>query len=80
MELLHFINGKEEEEELILMKGGKIDSHEERLVSVAIKELRNVKYDYVVVNVEGRLDDVVNRLESIIDAEKCKVRPMIFET
>ncbi|KAJ4884883.1 hypothetical protein Rs2_34976 [Raphanus sativus] len=79
-EILRFIDWEEVEEETrMLIKGGRIDSQEERLVRVATRQLRCVNYDYVVVSVEGRLEDAVNGLESIIDSEKCKVFPWVFE-
>lgn len=56
------------------------ESHEELLVRVATarEEIRHVKdFDYVVVNAKGKLEDSVKRVESIIDAEKSKVRQRI---
>ncbi|XP_010486109.1 PREDICTED: guanylate kinase 3, chloroplastic [Camelina sativa] len=58
----------------------KTESQEELLVRVATarEEVRHLKnFDYVVVNAKGRLDDAVNRVESIIDAEKSKVHQRI---
>jgi guanylate kinase len=37
-----------------------------------VKHVRD--FDYVVVNGEGKLDSAVKLVESIIDAEKAKVR------
>ncbi|XP_050218452.1 guanylate kinase 3, chloroplastic [Mercurialis annua] len=44
-------------------------------VSTAREEIKHVKnFDYVVVNGQGKLDSAVKLMESIIDAEKAKVR------
>ncbi|KAF9614571.1 hypothetical protein IFM89_019318 [Coptis chinensis] len=43
-------------------------------ISTARQEVKHVKdFDYVVVNAEGKLDNAVKLVESIIDAEKAKV-------
>lgn len=57
--------------------GRKTESREALLVRVATarEEMKHVKnFDYVVVNAEGKLDNAVKLVESIIDAEKAKVR------
>lgn len=47
-------------------------------IGTAREEMKHVKnFDYVVVNVEGKLDNAVKLVESIIDAEKAKVRQRI---
>lgn len=54
----------------------KTESKEELLVRIATarEEIKHVKnFDYVVVNAEGKLDNAVKLVESIIDAEKAKV-------
>ncbi|PWA82114.1 Guanylate kinase [Artemisia annua] len=54
----------------------KTESKESLLVRFATtkEELRQMKnFDYVVVNVEGKLANCVKMVESIIDAEKAKV-------
>lgn len=44
-------------------------------VSTAREEVKQLKnFDYVVVNAEGNLDGAVKLIESIIDAEKARVR------
>ncbi|KAK3189937.1 hypothetical protein Dsin_029498 [Dipteronia sinensis] len=53
------------------------ESRDELLVRIAtareeVKHVRN--FDYVVVNAEGKLENAVKLVESIIDAEKSKVR------
>lgn len=56
--------------------GRKTETKETLLVRVATarEEFRHAKYfDYVVVNAEGKLEDSVKLLESIIDAEKARV-------
>ncbi|XP_021905015.1 guanylate kinase 3, chloroplastic [Carica papaya] len=53
------------------------ESKEELLVRIATarEEVKHVtSFDYVVVNAQGRLDDAVKLVESIINAEKAKVR------
>lgn len=55
----------------------KTENREELLVRIATarEEVKHVKnFDYVVVNAEGKLDSAVKLVESIIDAEKAKVR------
>ncbi|CAL9054510.1 unnamed protein product [Musa banksii] len=43
-------------------------------IATAREEVRHLKeFDYVVTNAEGKLDDAVELVESIIDAEKAKV-------
>ncbi|KAJ0091934.1 hypothetical protein Patl1_25478 [Pistacia atlantica] len=52
------------------------ESKEELLVRIATarEEIKHVKnFDYVVVNAEGKLDNAVKLVDSIIDAEKAKV-------
>ncbi|KAJ1428791.1 P-loop containing nucleoside triphosphate hydrolase [Sesbania bispinosa] len=44
-------------------------------ISTAREEMKHVKnFDYVVVNAKGKLENAVQLVESIIDAEKAKVR------
>ncbi|CAN6455846.1 unnamed protein product [Victoria cruziana] len=44
-------------------------------IATAREEVRHLKeFDYVVVNAEGKLENAVRLVESIIDAEKAKVR------
>lgn len=55
----------------------KTESAEELLVRIgtAREEVKHVRsFDYVVVNSKGRLDGAVKLVESIIDAEKAKIR------
>ncbi|KAK9903089.1 hypothetical protein M0R45_001230 [Rubus argutus] len=55
----------------------KTETKESLLVRIATarEEVKHVKnFDYVVVNAEGRLDNAVELVESIIDAEKAKVQ------
>ncbi|TXG71915.1 hypothetical protein EZV62_000494 [Acer yangbiense] len=64
------------ESELALVER-RTESSDELLVRIAtareeVKYVRN--FDYVVVNAEGKLENAVKLVESIIDAEKAKVR------
>uniref|UniRef100_A0A5B7AUA0 guanylate kinase n=1 Tax=Davidia involucrata TaxID=16924 RepID=A0A5B7AUA0_DAVIN len=55
----------------------KTESKEKLLVRIATarEEVKHLKdFDYVVVNAEGKLESSVKLVESIIDAEKAKVR------
>ncbi|KAJ4722346.1 putative Guanylate kinase [Melia azedarach] len=55
----------------------KTESRDELLVRIATarEEMKHGKnFDYVVVNAEGKLENAVKLVESIIDAEKAKVR------
>ncbi|KAK3189936.1 hypothetical protein Dsin_029497 [Dipteronia sinensis] len=61
------------ENELALVE--RADSRDELLVRIAMarEEVKNVRnFDYVVVNVEGKLENAVKLVESIIDAEKAR--------
>lgn len=54
----------------------KTETKESLLVRIATarEEVKHVKtFDYVVVNEEGKLDNAVKMVESIVDAEKAKV-------
>lgn len=43
-------------------------------VATAREEVKRMKnFDYVVVNAEGKLEEAVKQVESIIDAEKAKI-------
>ncbi|XP_028759908.1 guanylate kinase 3, chloroplastic-like [Neltuma alba] len=56
----------------------KTETAESLLVRVASarEEVKHVKrFDYVVVNAKGKLENAVKQVESIIDAEKAKVWP-----
>lgn len=47
-------------------------------VETAYKEISFLPlFDYVVVNHQGHLDKVVSQIESIINAEKCRVNPRV---
>lgn len=55
----------------------KTETKEALLVRIATarEEMKHVRhFDYVVVNAEGKLENAVKLMESIIDAEKAKVR------
>ena len=75
---------------LIFLAPGSIEELEERLgqrrtenleetearLQIARQELAQVgRYDYRVVNRDGRLDRAVAEIEAIVIAEKCRVRP-----
>ncbi|XP_056161692.1 guanylate kinase 2, chloroplastic/mitochondrial-like isoform X1 [Syzygium oleosum] len=68
------------ESELALVQrliGRKTETKESLLVRIATarEEVRHInKFDYVVVNEEGQLENAVKLVESIIDAEKAKVK------
>lgn len=58
------INRKTETKESLLVR-----------IATAREEVRHInKFDYVVVNEEGQLENAVKLVESIIDAEKAKVK------
>jgi len=47
-------------------------------IAMAREEIKHmVDFDYVVVNAQGKLNDTVKLVESIIDSEKAKVTPRI---
>lgn len=48
----------------------------ERRMALARAEMKCLsEFDYVVVNAQGHLDEAVDRIFAIIQAEKCRVRP-----
>ncbi|XP_072984959.1 guanylate kinase 2, chloroplastic/mitochondrial [Typha latifolia] len=58
------IDRKTEEADMLLVR-----------IATAREEVRHLKFfDYVVTNAEGKLEDAVKLVESIIDAEKAKVQ------
>nr|XP_043617053.1 guanylate kinase 3, chloroplastic [Erigeron canadensis] len=71
-----FLVAESESELVMRLIDRKTESKESLLVRVATakEELRQMKnFDYVVVNAQGKLESCVQRVESIIDAEKAKV-------
>ena len=55
-------------------------SEMELRLSIAREELARVnEFDYRVVNEDGRLDQAIADIDSIIAAEKCRVRPRLVE-
>ncbi len=36
-------------------------------------------FDYIVTNHEGRLDDAVSKIDAIVTAEKCRVKPRVVK-
>ena len=55
-------------------------SEMELRLSIAWDELARVnEFDYRVVNQDGRLDQAIADIDSIIAAEKCRVRPRLVE-
>lgn len=72
-----FLVAESESELVMRLINRKTESKESLMVRVATakEELRQMKnFDYVVVNAEGKLNSCVKTVESIIDAEKAKVR------
>ncbi|KAK9288792.1 hypothetical protein L1049_017257 [Liquidambar formosana] len=72
-----FLVAESEEELVNRLIERKTETAETLLVRIATarEEVRHIKnFDYVVVNAEGKLESAVKLVESIIDAEKAKVR------
>jgi len=36
-------------------------------------------FDYVVISRQGKIDDVISQIDSIVVAEKCRVKPRIVK-
>ncbi|XP_023764699.1 guanylate kinase 2, chloroplastic/mitochondrial [Lactuca sativa] len=71
-----FLVAESESELVMRLIDRKTESKEALLVRVATakEELKQMKnFDYVVVNAEGKLENCVKMVESIMDAEKAKV-------
>ncbi|XAR57179.1 Guanylate kinase [Bertholletia excelsa] len=72
-----FLVAESESELVSRLIDRKTETKETLLVRIATarEEMKHLReFDYVVVNAEGKLDDAVKLVESIIDAEKAKVR------
>jgi len=49
-------------------------------LAAATNEMKQVEcFDYIVVNAEGKLDEAVRQILSILTAEKCRVHPRKIE-
>lgn len=75
--LFVFLAAESEEALVNRLIGRKTETKETLLVRIAMarQEVKHASdFDYVVVNREGELDKAVKLLESIIDAEKAKVK------
>ncbi|MRR36567.1 guanylate kinase, partial [bacterium] len=76
--LLIFLTTESEEELVSRLKARRTET-EEKLklrIDTAREELRHIGgFDYFVVNPENQLDETVDKIISIIDAEHCRVKP-----
>ncbi len=71
-----FLTAENEEELVRRLKARKTESPEklQRRIETARQEMRRVReFKYVVVNRENHLDETVDKVVSIITAEKCRV-------
>jgi guanylate kinase len=60
----------------LVNRGTESPQERTRRLRDAVEEVRQwAAYDYVVVNQEGRVDEAVERIKSIIVAEKCRAHP-----
>ncbi|MBI2303985.1 MAG: guanylate kinase [Chloroflexi bacterium] len=75
-----FIAPPSREELAARLKGRMTESRDDLDVRLktAEKELTYLSiFDYVVINEEGKMEEAVARIESIIMAEKCRVKPRV---
>ncbi|MBC7224091.1 MAG: guanylate kinase [Anaerolineae bacterium] len=76
--ILIFLTAPSEEDLVRRLRTRKTEDPEAlaRRIATAREELRRVEeFDYVVVNREGCLDEAVDQVQAIIQAEKCRVHP-----
>ncbi len=76
--LLIFLTTRDEEELVKRLKARDTDSHEEISMRIAMarREFNRLdEFDYVLVNREHRLDDTVDNILAIINAEQHRVHP-----
>jgi guanylate kinase len=76
--VLIFLTTRDEEELVRRLKARNTDSHEEislRIAMVRKEFTRLEEFDYVIVNREHRLDDTVDNILAIINAEQHRVHP-----
>jgi guanylate kinase len=76
--LLIFLTTHDEEELVDRLKSRATDTHEEISMRIAMarREFNSLEeFDYVLVNREHRLDDTVDNILSIINAEQHRVHP-----
>lgn len=76
--VLIFLTTRSEEELIQRLKGRKTDTAEDLSLRIATarQELKRApEFDYVVVNADGHLEETVNTVMAIIDAEHHRVQP-----
>jgi len=76
--LLIFITAENGEELERRLRERKTETPAELSIRIATarKELKRVEaFDYIVVNRDDQLDETVDMVEAIIDAEHCRVKP-----
>ncbi|MCC7369223.1 MAG: guanylate kinase [Chloroflexi bacterium] len=56
-------------------KSGRLEEMETRLKTAAIEMRRIGEFDYLVVNEEGKLDETIEMVKSIVIAERLRVKP-----
>jgi guanylate kinase len=80
--LLIFLTTESEEELVRRLEMRKTETMEELKLRIATarKELQRLEaFDYVIINPEFRLDETVNSIRAIIDAEHLRVKPRKVE-
>lgn len=73
-----FITAPSEEELVRRLRARRTETEEalQRRIATARAEVQEIhKFDYVVINREGRLDDTVRRIMAIVEAEKSRAVP-----
>ena len=80
--LLIFLMAPSEGELIRRLKERRTESPEglKRRIAMAREEMKRLpKFDYVVVNLDGKLDEAVEQIMAIITAEKCRVKQRKIE-
>jgi guanylate kinase len=60
--------------------------HSESSVDLALRlkkageEMKNLPlFDYVIISHQGKIGDVISRIDAIVTAEKCRAKPRVVE-
>jgi len=56
-------------------RGGDTEEQVEARIATAREEMSHLEeFDYLVINHQGRLDEVVEQVQAILTAERCRIR------
>ena len=73
-------SSKEELEQRLRARGGDSSEQLEKRIAIAREEMEQLsEFDYVVINRDGELDQAVDDVAAIIQAEHCRVEPRVVK-